>query len=756
MSTQQGLLPTRREVVDGGFTVALTMLAIVGYRQAYGGSTYLLLGGLGVTLGVVLAHFTSRTRQPVFAVALVSAVAALLLGGVVLRETAVAGFLPSVATVTGLSEVVVTGWKELLTTVRPVGDAGDLLALPYLLGLVAGVAGHSLAQRVRPLAAPLLPPVGVAALSVLFGGDAPAAAFLQGCLLAALGLAWMALRRSRDRVSLVRSNQRFFRPVAALGLLAVACAGAWFGGPHLPLAQANDRTVIAVQPPFDPGAYASPLAGFRRYTENAALPLVDRTLFTVTGLGEDRTVRIATLDDYDGLVWGASNRAATTSPVAGFARIGSSLPASGRGAERTVSLTVEDGYSGDVWLPTTGVPQGLSFSGPRAAELTASLRYNLATATGIVPIGLQAGDVVRLRTRPTVRLAPEQLAIASPEGATSLPSAAYEPVRAAAVEFSGTATSPIERVLEIGKKLREGAYSDGLDAVPSDPGHGAGRLTTFVQGSQIVGDDEQYAAAMALMANAVGVPARVVLYATVPADGAVTGKNVQGGVELALAGHGWVPLETSLFTPSRDKKPEVQPKLQLPEVPPKVVPPPLRTLLSTTTSTEADTSAGRSDRDGNGGFALPGPLVAAMRWTGPPLLVVLASASLVLGLKARRRTRRRQRGPLTARVVNGWAEVLDTARDLGVTVAHGTRRQQAAALAPLSLTPLAHRADATVFGPGEPAEGDVSTFWHEVDATRRALLAGLSRRRRLQVALSLRSLVPALARPRPSSAGGRL
>jgi len=55
-------------------------------------------------------------------------------------------------------------------------------------------------------------------------------------------------------------------------------------------------------------------------------------------------------------------------------------------------------------------------------------------------------------------------------------------------------------------------YSDGAgDEAQYLPGHSIGRLTTFLTGIQLVGDDEQYAAIFALMTNFLGVPARVVL-----------------------------------------------------------------------------------------------------------------------------------------------------------------------------------------------------------------------------------------------------
>ena len=61
---------------------------------------------------------------------------------------------------------------------------------------------------------------------------------------------------------------------------------------------------------------------------------------------------------------------------------------------------------------------------------------------------------------------------------------------------------------------------------------------------------------MALLANAVGVPARVSLDGTVEANGTVYGKDVRADVELDTAEYGWVTLPASQFTGT--KSPELQ------------------------------------------------------------------------------------------------------------------------------------------------------------------------------------------------------
>ena len=54
--------------------------------------------------------------------------------------------------------------------------------------------------------------------------------------------------------------------------------------------------------------------------------------------------------------------------------------------------------------------------------------------------------------------------------------------------------------------------------------------------------------------------------------------------------------------------------------------------------------------------------------------------------------------------------------------------------------PLAHRADATVFGTGEPTEQEIEAFWADVDSVVGGLRSSVNRRARVRAALSLRSV----------------
>lgn len=82
-----------------------------------------------------------------------------------------------------------------------------------------------------------------------------------------------------------------------------------------------------------------------------------------------------------------------------------------------------------------------------------------------------------------------------------------------ASDVEGDAESAIQRARALQAWLSaEGFFSHGLEGeVLSPSGHGAGRILALFGGDQMIGDDEQYAVAMTLMARQLGMPARVVM-----------------------------------------------------------------------------------------------------------------------------------------------------------------------------------------------------------------------------------------------------
>jgi hypothetical protein len=782
--------PGRDELVDGLALLALTMIGVVGFRPAYGGYGYLAAGAAGVIIGLLLSYAGQRARLPLLAVAAASVLAFLLFGGVISQTGTV-----SLPTLQAIVTAVISGWQQLLTTARPVGKTAGLLALPYLLGLFSGVAGHALARRTRAVLLPAVAPAIVVGLSILFGAPQPVAALLQGAGFAVLALAWAAVRQERGagrRVTIGR--QRPWQRIGAGALvLAVAGAGAAFIGPRLPGAGAHKRVVLTVVPPFDVDQYPSPLAAFRDYTKDVppSVSVYGKELLSTTGLPQGTLVRIAAMDTYDGLAWGVANAAAAADGTfGGFQRVGAllpgALPGAPPGAAKTATITVRPGYD-QPWLPDLAGITAFSFGAasgaagssagcpaPGAAEaagqpVAAELRYNVATSTGIIPGGVPCGLSYTVSYAPAATPAPATLAGDAPAGPPAPSITVPAAIQAFAAAHAQAATTPMGKVIALATYLKEnGRYSDGGgDQSEVTAGHSTGRLTTFLESSsrQIVGDGEQYAATMALLANAVGVPARVSLDGAVGPGGVIKGSDVRADIELDTAQYGWVTLPARDFT--GNKSPTLQQQqVTPPQQPVKVVPPRRNQAAPVAAANQSNAVARSSARPPAGsGFTIPPIVVTIAADAGIPALSVAGLAGALAAAKAARRRRRRTSGSPATRVAGAWRELTDLSRDLGIvertadagrlpgaagatsapaTVKGALTRREFAAYAEgrglPSAAAVASAADAATFGPADPDGAAARRVWDLVAAARRGATASLPRWRRTWVAVNPASL----------------
>ncbi|MBX6751014.1 MAG: transglutaminase domain-containing protein, partial [Micromonosporaceae bacterium] len=583
------------------------------------------------------------------------------------------------------------------------------------------------------------------------GTNEPAAKLLDGVIFGVGTLVWTSARLRRLRPPTRSTSRPLRRATLAAGVLAGAGAVAVVITPLLPGAQAP-RTVLRdyVVPPFNLSDYPSPLVGFRKYTEDANR-LWDQVLFTVDGLPEGATLRIATLDDYDGSVWRATDEDAFRPGT----RVGE--PA---GPLTTIQVTIGAGYAAasdvNAWLPEAGRVSKVDFTGPRAAELGASLYYNRELSAGIVTVRLREGDSFTLTT---TLVNPEMPVDAQPYARPDLTEPASAILSAKVAEWTAGAIDLPSRLDAVAEWLRtHGAYTDGGEGEEQFlPGHSIGRLTAFVQDRQPAGNDEQYAAAYALIANYLGIPARVVLGARPDATGAVRGQNVHAWVEVRVADGSWVPIPETEFMPDRSKRPDERPPETFEERQAAVVPPP----------NAAQPPRTRTDTSREEPPSVPEPpdpplweriwrwLRPVLIWAGPPLALLGLAVGAVLGTKARRRHRRRTTRLPANRYAGAWQELVDRVRDLGEvrrplrepTVVHAvTRRAHAAVLddakllPPGTFTELAVVVDGVIYGDAETSAQDAAKFWDRVERIRKELTKGLGVVARLRVALSLRSL----------------
>ena len=241
-----------------------------------------------------------------------------------------------------------------------------MLALPWLAGLLGGALTLGVARRWSSVPLTAVVPLVLLAGSIALGTLEPAAVLVQGVGFATVLIGWLVVRAHRTRPPVQNGAGRAVRLATGAGLVALAVVAGLVVGPLLPGTDADDRREVvrtALVPPLDVSQFPSPLPGFRRYTEPNPADLYDEEVLRVRGLPDRALVRFATLDAYDGLVWGAADRSSDGVP---FQQVGSRISAVGDGDPVTVTVdVVEGGYAGH-WLPTVGSPTAVEFD--RAAR----------------------------------------------------------------------------------------------------------------------------------------------------------------------------------------------------------------------------------------------------------------------------------------------------------------------------------------------------------------------------------------------------
>lgn len=821
-----------RGVVDAGVLALAMVAAITPLLPVYGGTVLVLpvLGGVlvGLTVGVLAAwaRWSPPTTTGVLLV-----VTALAGGPLATRDEALAGLLPTPDSVAAVVRGAALGWKDVLTLQPPLGGSGWLLVPPYLLATVGTAVAVRLALgggRAAPAAA-VLPPVCLGAAALLGSHDTVAPAVI-GTALAVVLIVWASWRSGRTRGR---------RPVALVVLAALAVGGGLGAGAVV--AGQRDRYVLrdALIPPFDPRDHASPLSAFRAFVKD------DDTveLFTVRGLPEAGRIRLATFDRFDGVVWNVAGDGSARASGE-FRRVGdtvsaqateeaAAVAASGQGGER-VEVEVEVANLDGVWLPTVGDAVSLRFDDSGAQS---ELRFNDATGAAVLTGGLEPG--LRYTFDAVVPTEPEDEQVGGAPGSEldlPEPQSVPDAVVSAAADAARDAETPVQVARALEQALAEGGFfSHGLTDLgdyPSLSGHGADRLTSLLAGELMVGDDEQYAAAMALMARELGLPSRVVM-GFVPggdpaaADAAtgedpatddatagtgagdevvVTGQDVRAWVEIAFDGHGWVAFDP---TPPQTQTPQDETETSPADPEPQVVQPPPPPADPVDPPEDDSEQPQTQDSLDESSWALWQRIALGVGAGSGVLLLLLAPLLVIAALKARRRRRRRHHPEPLRRVVGGWQEVLDLATDLRhdvdpvATRREGARTLERAFAAPtartaptaeepaatpgtkrgrkfakaLGTTPsrrggdratvsspvagadagvgadavagaeagaavvlLAERADAAVFGVGEPTTDDARSYWAQVDHALARMRAATPRTARWRGHVTTRSL----------------
>lgn len=719
---------------------------------------------------------------------------------------------------------IVVGWKQLLTLSLPLGEYQAVL-VPFLLVMLVGtLVGAMLVvpdRRSSPLA--VLLGFGMSGFGLAFGSSALSDPLLIGpvtvpapreLMVAVGGLvaasAWLLLRsRSIRAVALRRATadtvQRseldawaaFRRRSLAAALVLVAVVA----GAAVTPAAAGFADRSALRDRIDPEVVlrqtATPLA---RYRSAFAGDRLDEPWLTLDGdtAGVER-LRLATLDAYDGETFHVAG--ADDASPARFSR----LPRAAVRAPGDVAfeVAIESGYTG-IWVPA---PQGIraapDFTGTRSAALDDGFHRadDGATAIDIAAVpdaaaqastparGLVAGDAYRLVA------APDRPVTLDEPGATPLLDPEEYPALAAWIELQEQPDTSAG-FLELVRRLRERGYLshaavDGADAaawisslgggytfIPSYSGHSKARIealfTQLVDQQRLagpeasdaalvagVGDDEQFAVAIALLARAVGYESRVVLgFLLAGADevpGVASCTEVCAGGALTVwtevspgGSAAWTPVDA---TPQFEVAPSlIREGEQLPEHPTTPDRPDTATVDPPSAQSESSEAAAAPAGDD----AVAGAALAAwIRWTALAVaaLAFLLLPVLVLLVAKRLRSRRRRDDPeAEVRIVGAWHELIDLYADHGVLESEsGSRSDTARASGRPAAAVLAGMVERAVFAAHPPGTADADAAWAVVDAERAELRATTRARRRLAARLSFASLASTAA-PRASRA----
>ncbi|MGR2753144.1 transglutaminase-like domain-containing protein [Agromyces arachidis] len=730
---------------------AMTAAAMVPWWPVYESVAFLVAAAVAIVAGAAVALVGAVRSWPSWAVVAAVAGAYLVLG----VPAAVPGrtFANVLPTAEGLVELVAgtaLSWKQLVTIAVPVGSYQALLVPPFLLGLVASAASVTIALRTARPAAAALPPALLLVAGIALGVVHDELAVQSGLAFLVTSIAWLvrvgiAGRRTvESERSADASLADVRRVVGASGLVALALVGATAASFVVP---PGPREVVRsqLQPPFEPNDFDSPLAAFRRTFDPGAAS--DRML-SVRGLPDGVGLRIATLDTYDGVVYsvGGADRSAESGQ---FTRLPYRLDQSGTPGEG-IELEVQVLAYDDVWVPGAGRLERIEF-GPRgtarAEALAEEFHYNDVTGAGGVRSGLREGDTYRAWSVASV--GEVDLAALEP-GAAVLPEGPEAPDELLLLldTWAPASDPPGQRLARVVEAFHtQGYVSHGIgEEEPSRSGHSLDRIAEFASVKPMLGDGEQYSVAAALMARAIGFPARVVV-GYLPAEGdrrdasgdrVFRGADLQAWIEVQAADGRWIQVDPN---PEPREIPE-----RLPDEPTVVsrpqsaLPPPEDRTPIEELAVEPDSGADdRADDDARWLDAL----LAAARVVGIALAVLLLLASpflaVVLAKSRRRRLRRRAPTPVE-RIEGGWQEFTDTAADYGYPIQPAaTRAEQASSVGGMGPLVLAAVVDRAVYAPGGPSEGDDDRVWEAVEELQQRLAAPRPMRERLRAAVSLAS-----------------
>jgi transglutaminase-like putative cysteine protease len=701
-----------------------------------------------------------------------------LLAGEAIAASAALFALVGIATCGGPSAFftgLTDGWADVLSSTPPADLTPELRTVPFTLAWLGVLIGGELARHARQPALPAVGPLFTLGLAALLSSPGRDVALVEGALVGAGALAvavvqQVALRSAASGPDVGppsmadEGSKRFVPAGRAAAMLAVVAIAAPFLGPQLPLAEAHDRYDLRdrIDPPWDPLAVPSPLVQLKASLKEHR---VDDVVFTVRSDAPLTRWNLAALGAYDGVVWTVGSGTGPASAAEEFRTVGQRLPAPPSDAvdddASSATATVTVGDLGGPWLPTPGWATSVTVTAG------GDVRENLRTGTLARTAGLPSGTTYEISATLPSTAAEGDLAAATVD---LLPPAADldvlpPSVRNLAADLVEGVDPGWAQLAQMRDQLRSTGFYDSSEMVP--PGHSYFRLAEFLADpDRIVGYEEQYAAAAAVMARAARLPVRVVVGYVIPEDRYTDGTaevragDITAWVEVRVDGHGWVPVDV---TPDRSRVPAADQQgtsfedVAVPNPPPPPQPPPDLQVVTDQEEEEVD----EPDEDEEEDVAGAAGGIGWQGWTaigaGAAAGLLLVLAAVVLAWKARRLHRRRTAGRAALRIAGAWREVIDRYAEVGVVAAARATPLETARTY-LDVEPSAAQVRGELFGlvavvdraaydAADPDDQDAAHAWGYCRAVVGALDAGRSRWQRLRMRLDPRPLLRRSARP---------
>ncbi|WP_040493068.1 transglutaminase domain-containing protein [Ilumatobacter nonamiensis] len=738
-----------RFVADALVIAILSVAATAGLHSVYDDWSYLATAAAGAATSFAALIAARRWHLLTGEMLLLA-----LLGFVVIGVVATGG-LPTPSAIGDFFDGLTAGWADLVTTVVPAELTPARRVPPFAIAWFSMLVGAVLIRWDRIPGSPLLGPLLGLALTVLLSDDDREIAIVVGAIFIVGSLVMIAPRLDRRRAL------RIAAVLAAIGIAAPII------GPRLPTADANERYDLRdeIVPPWDPLSVPSPLTGLKA---DLAAENENNVVFDVTSDQPVTRWSRATMTSFDGVVWSVADPDA---PPEDFAPVGPRLPEPPvqptSDPEVTATVTVRD-LDGP-WVPMPGAGRELSIEVPGADGTASSdqpvVRENVATGTVAVPGGLPPGTVytVTALAPPAAdddALLPAEIDVTAAEVELDvLP----PQIRNLAADITEGIDHGWGQIAAIRDKFRSEGFYD--KSTRTSPGHSYFRVSDFLADpDEIVGYEEQYAAAAALIARIAELPVRVTTGWEVEPDryeggtASVRSGDATAWIDVRVDGVGWVPVSV---TPPRSREPQSDTAVASADQvatpnppPPPQVPPDVDIINDSQDEDEEVVEEEDEEEEEEDEEVTTDAGFGAAQWAAVGvsvvLLLALLAALVIVGWKLRRRTRRRSGPAPAARIAGAWLELSDRCVEAGMSSDRQATPAEAArnyAADPRfdeaeghELMELANGVDRAAYHSEPPSPAAADAAWVSCDAAVDGLRSHHSLPRRVRMRLDPRPL----------------